>query len=142
MTKKALIATRENVFDPNNNELLGHRVAQVVEVGQEFEVDPNLQWVDCEDNVVPDEFYYSNGSIAAVPEYIPPPKTWEDNQREAIRKLAKDNVRNYQSLLDADESSLLNKAAIVAYYNQLVDVKNNPVDGDIEWLAWEEPNWA
>lgn len=138
---KILIDNTHDVENPNTYEVLGKRVVEVTET--EFDVHPNLTWVDSDDTSIdPNTHYYNNGTFGVIPAYVPPAPTWRFNQEEAYRKLAKDNVRNYQSLLDADESSLLNKAAIVAYYNQLVDVKNNPVDGDIDWLAWEEPDWA
>ena len=138
---KILVDTTIKTLNPNTQEELGNPVVDTLDV--EFEVHPSLVWHDADDtSIMPGTHYYDGTTFREIPTYVPPTPTWEDNQREAIRKLAKDNVRNYQSLLDADESSLLNKAAIVAYYNQLVDVKNNPVDGDIEWLAWEEPNWA
>lgn len=49
--KKALVSSFEPV-------LSGYRVAQVVDSGLEFEVSNGLIWIDCEDFVVADIFYY------------------------------------------------------------------------------------
>jgi hypothetical protein len=65
---KALISPNEviNNFDNTN----GYRVAEVSPQG--FEVALPLFWVDCEDNVAADQFYYDpiDSQIKAVP--IPP----------------------------------------------------------------------
>jgi hypothetical protein len=64
--KKALISTVE----PRES---GYRVAQVVETSGIFEVAPALYWVDCNDNIIADKFWYneSNGSFIAIPEATP-----------------------------------------------------------------------
>lgn len=52
--KKALLSTNE-LRGPTNTE--GYRVVEVVDT--EFEVNPtNLMWVDCDDSIVPDKYYY------------------------------------------------------------------------------------
>ena len=51
MAKKALISTVE----PRES---GYRVAQVEDAANIFEVGSGLQWVDCADNVVADQFWY------------------------------------------------------------------------------------
>ena len=51
MAKKALISTVE----PRES---GYRVAQVEDAANVFEVAPSLFWVDCDDNVVADQFWY------------------------------------------------------------------------------------
>ena len=51
MAKKALISTVE----PRES---GYRVAQVEDVANVFEVGAGLMWVNCEDNVVADQFWY------------------------------------------------------------------------------------
>ena len=50
MAKKALVSTIE-LRGKNNS---GYRVIEVVEVGNEFEVNSNLQWKDCDDSVIAD----------------------------------------------------------------------------------------
>lgn len=67
--KSALISTSENVFDPISKLLIGVRVCQVVEKGNEFEVYPSLYWMDCDDEVVQDVYYLSNstGNIELKP---------------------------------------------------------------------------
>ena len=54
---KALISSEEKIY--SNNEIIGCRVVQVCENENVFEVHENLLWVDCNDNVIPDKFYYS-----------------------------------------------------------------------------------
>jgi hypothetical protein len=51
MAKKALISTVE----PKES---GYRVAQVEDAANIFEVGSGLEWVDCADNVVADQFWY------------------------------------------------------------------------------------
>ena len=51
MAKKALISTVE----PRES---GYRVAQVEDAANVFEVASSLFWVDCDDNVVADQFWY------------------------------------------------------------------------------------
>ena len=66
--KKALISTNQ-FTGPTGTE--GYRVAQVVEVGEEFEVNPtNLMWVDCDDAVESDSWWYriSDNSIQKGPD--------------------------------------------------------------------------
>lgn len=36
----------------------GYRVAQVVEDGQEFDVSPDLYWVDCDSEIKADQVWY------------------------------------------------------------------------------------
>jgi hypothetical protein len=65
---KALISPQELVYN-NNGEEIGYRVAEVTEV--EFHVAEPLFWVSCNNSVVADQFYYSNGDILEKP--IPAP---------------------------------------------------------------------
>ena len=64
--KKALIS-------PNEPVQTGHRVAQVEPVENIFSVAEPLYWIDCEDDVVADQFWFNTETqtIVAVP---PPPK--------------------------------------------------------------------
>lgn len=69
--KKALISTIETreYFDGSK----GYRVAQVEE--NTFPVsEPELYWIDCDDNVVQDDYYFDTTTniILAIP--IEPPK--------------------------------------------------------------------
>jgi hypothetical protein len=63
--KKALIS-------PQEVRETGYRVAQVVTLGQEFEVGAPLFWVDCSDNIVADQFWYDpvSSSIKILPSAI------------------------------------------------------------------------
>lgn len=67
--KKALISPEEVITNFDNT--TGQRVADTHATG--FEVAPPLFWVDCADDVMPDQFYYdpTDAAIKAVP--VPPP---------------------------------------------------------------------
>jgi hypothetical protein len=69
--KKALISTIEprEHFDGSK----GYRVAQVESIGNEFPVAKDLYWLDCEDDVVADLFYFdtTTNSILPVPVFVP-----------------------------------------------------------------------
>jgi len=76
MAKKALISTVE----PRES---GYRVAQVEDAANVFEVGAGLMWVDCDDNVVADQFWYDPSDqlikanpvvVEAAPEVIAPTK--------------------------------------------------------------------
>ena len=76
MAKKALISTVE----PRES---GYRVAQVEDANNVFEVAAGLEWVDCADNVVADQFWYDPQDklikanpvvVEAAPEVIAPTK--------------------------------------------------------------------
>lgn len=64
----ALISPNESVYSYDGS-FLGQRVADVKKTS--FEIAPPLFWVECADDVVPDQFYYSDGNIISVP--IPAP---------------------------------------------------------------------
>lgn len=63
--KKALISTLEprEHFDGSK----GFRVAQVELAENIFEVGEGLHWVDCEDIVIQDEFYFDTTTNSIVP---------------------------------------------------------------------------
>ena len=63
--KKALISTIEPItnFDGST----GIRVAQVENASDIFEVAEGLYWVDCNDNVIADEFYFDDISKSILP---------------------------------------------------------------------------
>ncbi len=71
--KKALVCPNE--FVPN-----GFRIAQVELERNVFLVAEPLFWVDCADDVVPDQFYFdpTDSTIKAVP-LPPPPKAKAEN---------------------------------------------------------------
>jgi hypothetical protein len=61
---KALISSEEKIY--SNNEIIGCRVVQVCE--NEFDVHENLFWIDCNDDIVADKFYYSpNNEFIELP---------------------------------------------------------------------------
>ena len=53
MSKKALVLI-------NGIEAEEHSVVQVEDATNIFEVHPNLQWIDCDDNVVAYDYIYNN----------------------------------------------------------------------------------
>jgi hypothetical protein len=92
--KKALISPQENLevvsewkwdgktWCPIYTEIENSaRVAQVNESGTEFEVASPLFWIDCEDTVEMDQFYYDtlNKIIIKIPATIPQPSSTLEN---------------------------------------------------------------
>jgi hypothetical protein len=65
---KALISPIEKIYTYDGT-LLGERVAEVTATS--FDVCEPFFWVDCDDSVVADRFYYSNNQFLEVP--LPPP---------------------------------------------------------------------
>lgn len=67
----ALISSTENIVDPNTNEVLGWRVAEVAD--QQFDVYKTLFWVECGD-INANKWYYDNvdKTLKEIPQYIPP----------------------------------------------------------------------
>lgn len=69
---EALISKNEIVFDPNTNQELGWRIAQVSE--QTFDVCKPLFWITCSNNVQADLWYYdpSDSQVKETPQPIIP----------------------------------------------------------------------
>jgi len=67
--KSALISPTEIVFDPISKLIIGVRVCDVVEKGNEFEVHPSLYWMDCSDEIEQHKYYLSDttGNIELTP---------------------------------------------------------------------------
>lgn len=67
--KKALISPLELVYDYEGN-LIGERVAQVVNDGETFPVADPLYWKDCADDVVADQWYLNTktNEILLIPQ--------------------------------------------------------------------------
>lgn len=63
--RNALISPNEKVYNAEGN-ILGDRVAEVS--SNPFPVAPPLFWVECADDVVADQFYYSDGVIYPIPQ--------------------------------------------------------------------------
>jgi len=62
--KNALICPIQKVYFENQE--IGERIAQVE--NQTFEVSLPLYWIPCEDNVIPDIYYFDNdGTIKLTP---------------------------------------------------------------------------
>ena len=68
MAKKALISTNE----PRGKDNLGYRVAEIVDVGNEFEVHSNLQWKDCSDTIEADSYWFdpANNTFKKMPRLL------------------------------------------------------------------------
>lgn len=67
--KAALISPNEPVYSYDGT-LLGGRVAQVEPAENIFPVAEGMFWVDCDDSVAQDQFYWDGNSIIALP--VPP----------------------------------------------------------------------
>jgi hypothetical protein len=85
MAKKALVSTIES----SGKDDAGYRVLEVVESGNEFPVNSNLQWHNCPDNVEMDKWWYDpvTSSFKKLPFAVNPWETAGD--------LAKDDDGNY-----------------------------------------------
>ena len=78
--KQALISPNEQVYSYDGT-LLGERVAETTTTP--FEVAPPLFWMACNDDVVADQFYYSeNGTIEKVP--LPPEPVMNNSEPKVI----------------------------------------------------------
>jgi hypothetical protein len=66
----ALISPNEKAVSWDGT-VLGQRVAEVVQ--ETFQVAPPLFWVDCDDTIQPDRFYYLDGTFGPIPPPPPPP---------------------------------------------------------------------
>ena len=78
--KQALISPTEQVYKYDGT-LLGERVAETTTTP--FEVAPPLFWMACNDDVVADQFYYSeNGTIEKVP--LPPEPVMNNSEPKVI----------------------------------------------------------
>lgn len=62
--KKALIC-------PNESSYLGYRIAQVEPAENIFSVAEPLYWLDCEDNVIADQWYFDTNENAIKEILIP-----------------------------------------------------------------------
>ena len=62
--KKALISPNEIVFKYDGSQL-GARVCEVSDAS--FEVAAPLFWVDCDDSIIADQFYFDGTSILPIP---------------------------------------------------------------------------
>jgi hypothetical protein len=87
---KALISEIEprEFFDSDNNQTIsGYRVAQVEQNSNIFPVAQGMFWIDCDDNVIADLFYYDANTqkINPVPvqKFIVKPKPIEDQPQSS-----------------------------------------------------------
>lgn len=68
--KKALISPLELIYFEGN--IIGERVAQVVNNGETFPVADPLYWKDCADDVVADQWYLNTTTNEILPKPQPP----------------------------------------------------------------------
>jgi len=61
---KALISPNEIIYTANGS-ILGSRVAQTS--SNIFEVAPPLFWIDCSDDCISYNYYYSDGQLYPIP---------------------------------------------------------------------------
>lgn len=89
MTKKALISPNETTIEYISSWTVVNdkhepvitaipnacRIAQVVEIGEEFDVAPPLHWKDCTDDVETGYYYFNteNDTIIKIPEHAQHP---------------------------------------------------------------------
>lgn len=70
---KALISPNEKVYNYDDPPVeIGVRVAWTYPIG--FPVAEPLFWIDCNDDVAPDKFYYNGGTLYPVPVKPKPPE--------------------------------------------------------------------
>lgn len=67
---KALIDTLTTETDYEGIE--GARICEIVNDDETFEVFETLIWVDCDDNINAEEYFYANGSIIQKTPFPPP----------------------------------------------------------------------
>jgi hypothetical protein len=63
--KNALISPEEKIYSYDGT-LLGERIAEVS--ATPFEIAPPLFWVECNDDVVADQWYWNGSTCVKVPE--------------------------------------------------------------------------
>lgn len=74
--KKALISPLELAYDYEGN-VIGERVAQVVNNGETFPVADPLYWKDCSDDVIADQWYLNTETNEILPKPQQPELTPE-----------------------------------------------------------------
>ena len=129
--KKALISPNEKVYDYKGN-YLGERIAEVSD--NEFPVAPPLYWIDCDNNVTAELYYFNTTSNLC--ELIPVPVlsdlTYQEKlniviEQRDLRLQASDWTQLSDVVTSHDEA--WNKAWI-DYRQALRDLPNNITDID------------
>jgi hypothetical protein len=139
MAKQALISTIEPRYT-------GFRVAQVVNSKADtFEVDDNLFWADCADDVVADQFWYNPDNQLIEPNLgLPTPPSAEENKNTAVALLQETDWASIPDIVDPNINSpyLTNQQAYLEYRNIIRGYAVNPVAGDLNWPTQPESTWA
>ena len=80
--KKALISPQEQIN--NFDGTAGYRVAQVEEPQNTFDVAGELHWVDCDDDVVADQFYFDTADNTIKVKPTPPAPEPKSNTTNTV----------------------------------------------------------
>lgn len=133
---------KEALISPVELREKGYRVAQVVDQYQTFEVGQPLFWINCEDNVVADLFWYDPETKTIKPNtpYIP---TANDNKQIAIELLQETDWATIADVSDSNLSNpyLSNAKEFIDYRNLIRPYTINPIAGNIDWPNKPEPIW-
>lgn len=134
--KKALISPMEPVST-------GYRVAQVEPDGNQFEVAQPLFWVDCDDSVNTEYYFYNPDTLQCEITPAPVPTAIE-NESAAKQILTDTDWTQLPSVSDPAQSTpyLTNADEFAAYRSQIRDIAINPVAGNIDWPVQPTPAWS
>lgn len=137
---KALIDPNTVIKDPNTDQSIGIKIAQVAD--NEFPVSIPLYWIFCPDSTNASTDYYDQDTqeIKQIPKYI---ITAAQNKNIAVRLLQN---TDWVTLSDVDNPSLtphlLNKTDFINYRTILRSIAVNPVGGDIDWPIKPTEQWS
>ena len=133
---------KEALIIPGELRESGYRVAQVVDQHQTFEVGQPLFWVECEDNVFADCFWYDPKTQTIKPNtpYIP---NADDNKQIAIGLLQETDWATIADVSNPNLSNpyLSNAKEFIDYRNLIRPYTINPVAGVINWPTKPQPTW-
>lgn len=120
-------------------------VVQVNPLGETFEVDPSLEWVNCPDEITSGNYNYIDSQFIPVPPPPPPPPpTAEENKQAAIARLQKTDWTTIPDVGDPTKSNpyLANAQEFVVWRNAVRQYAINPVAGVIQWPKKPTENWV
>lgn len=134
--KKALIS-------PNEAASTGLRIAEVVDVGSEFEVANPLYWIDCQDDVTSVGYFYNPTAQACEVIPVPVPDA-AANEAMAKEILSNTDWTQLPSISNPQESTpyLTNAPEFATYRNFVRSIAINPVAGVIDWGTEPTPVWS
>lgn len=130
---KALVSTIEDRYT-------GYRIAQVEPDDKIFPVAQDLFWVNCDDNVVADKYWYDPTDRQIKPN-LPP--TAEDNQRFAEILLLETDWVNQPDVTNPQiNPHLLNYQDFLNYRSIVRAVIVNKQSGIINWPERPQAQWS